>query len=121
MAHSPLTRVGLGLLAVSATLDLLLPLTTDGKHPPMPIALAASILGLASLFLVLSVWRGAGRALPWLLVLRIPTLSAVPGLFGSDDPVAAKVSGAIAVVFAAAGAVMVLRGRHAEQTLATSR
>ncbi len=38
MTHSPFIRVGLGLLAVSAALDLLLPLTTDGKHPPMPIA-----------------------------------------------------------------------------------
>ncbi len=68
-----------------------------------------------------SAWRGAERALPWLLVLRIPTLSAVPGLFGSGDPGATKVSGAIAVVFAATGSVMVLRGRHAEQTPATSR
>lgn len=104
-------RAGLAVLGVLSTVDLLLPLLTDGEHPPMPVALVASLLGIASLALVLSSWRGATRAVIPLVILRLlSALAAVPAFFEPVVPapvVAGAVTGIILTVIAA---VLVLRG-----------
>lgn len=101
-------RIGLGVFAVLSVLDLLLPLYTDGENPPMSVALVASVIGLASLVLVLSAWRGARRAVLPLLVLRVlSALTAVPAFFVSGPPAAAIVSAAVLIVLTGVAVVLV--------------
>lgn len=81
-------RAGLIVLGVLSILDLLLPFLTDGEHPPMAIAQVTAVIGLASLVLVVSAWRGAARALIPLAVVRgVSALLAVPAVFVSGVPV----------------------------------
>ena len=105
-------RAGLILLGVLSVLDLLMPLLTDGDHPPMPVAIGAAVLGLASLALVVSAGRGATRAIIPLVVLRVlSALSAVPAMFVAGTPgvvVALVVVGLAATV---AGAALTLAPR----------
>lgn len=111
MVHARSFRAGLGLLAVLSALDVPLPLL-DG--PPVAVAVAGSVLGLASLALVVPAWRGATRAVPPLLVLRaLSALSALPGLFVSGVPSGARAAAAAALVLNAVGILMVLGDRRA--------
>ena len=74
-------RAGLVLLGILSVLDLAGPLTTDGDHPPMWVALVGAALGLVSLVFVGLVWRGSRRAVLPLVVLRlVSALTAVPGV-----------------------------------------
>src|SRR5689334_25148579 len=61
-------RTGLLILGLLSVADLLLPLLTDGESPPVAVALVAAALGLASLVLVISAWRGARKAILPLIV-----------------------------------------------------
>jgi hypothetical protein len=102
-------RVGLILLAVLSALDLIGPLLTDGEHPPMAVALVGAALGLASIALVVSAWRGATRAVWPLVGLRVVSaLSAVPAFFVSDVPVAAVAAAAAVAALTVLGVVLVL-------------
>jgi len=102
-------RGGLIVLAVLSVLDLLGPLFTDGKHPPMAVALVGSVLGLASLALVVSAWRNGLRALLPLMALRVlSALTAAPAFFVSDAPVAAVVAASAIIVLTIVGIVLVL-------------
>jgi uncharacterized membrane protein len=75
-------RAGLVLLGVLSLADLAGPLTTDGDHPPMWVALVGAALGVASLACVIAAWRGSGRAVLPLVVLRlVSALTAVPAFF----------------------------------------
>ena len=108
-------RAGLIVLGVPSALDLLLPLLTDGEHPPMAVALVAAGLGLASLALVLSAWRGATRAVMPLVILRVVSaLSAVPALTMSGVPNAAVRAAAAIIALTIVGGIAVLggTGRH---------
>jgi hypothetical protein len=105
-------RAGLIVLGVLSVLDLLLPLLTDGEHPPMAIALVTAVLGLLSLVLVVSAWRGATRAvLPLVLLRALSAIAALPALLVSDVPVEAVVAGSAAVLVTAVGVVLVLADR----------
>lgn len=107
------TRAGLLVLGFLSVLDLVVPLLTDGDHPPMAVAVAAALLGAVSLALVVAAWRGARRAVPGLLVLRaLSALSAVPAAVtpGVPGPVLA-LAGAV-VPATIAGAALVLVPRH---------
>jgi uncharacterized membrane protein len=87
-------RTGLVLLGLLSVLDLAGPLTTDGKHPPIYVALIGAVLGLASLVCVASAWRGSRRAVLPLVTLRlISALTAVPAFFADGVP-----SGIVALV-----------------------
>jgi hypothetical protein len=98
-------RAGLIVLGVLSTADLLLPLFTDGEHPPMAVALVGSLIGLASLALIVSAWRGAKRAVIPLVVLRlVSALTAVPAFFEPGVPSAAIAAAAIAAAAIAAAA-----------------
>ncbi len=107
-------RAGLLVLGLLSVADLLLPLMTDGESPPMAIALAAAALGLASLVLVISAWRGARRAVLPLVVLRgLSAATALPAFFVAGVPAPALVSAAAVVLLTAVGAVLALKGRLA--------
>lgn len=104
-------RVGLAMLAVLSVLDLLTPLLTDGQHPPMAVALAASAVGLASLSLVVVAWRGSRRALLALIVLRtLSALSATPTFFSPGVPAAAMAAATGLILLTLVGVGFVIVG-----------
>jgi len=106
-------RAGLVVFGVLSVVDLLGPLLTDGQHPPMAVALAGAVIGLASLLLVVAAWRGASRAVIPLVVLRVlSALSALPAFFGSGVPAAVVAFAAAGIVATGVGAVLVLRDRQ---------
>lgn len=111
MSMTPWHRVGLAMLAVLSVLDLLTPLLTDGGHPPMAVALAASVLGLVSLSLVVVAWRGSRRALLALVVLRtLSALSATPAFFSSGVSAAAMAAATGLILFTLIGVGFVIVG-----------
>ena len=54
-------RAGLVLLGVLSLVDVAGPLMTNGDNPPMSVALAGSVLGVASLICLYVSWRGSRR------------------------------------------------------------
>jgi hypothetical protein len=107
-------RAGLLVLGLLSVADLLLPLLTDGEAPPMAIALISAALGLASLVLVISAWRGARKAIPPLIALRaLSAATSLPAFFEPGVPTPAIAAAAVTVVLTAAGAFLVLKGRTA--------
>jgi hypothetical protein len=107
-------RAGLLILGLLSTADLLLPLLTDGQSPPMAVALIAAALGLASLVLVISAWRGARKAIVPLLVLRaLSAAAAAPAFFEPDVPAPAIGGAAAVIALTAVGTALVLKGRLA--------
>ena len=106
------TRAGLLVLGFLSTVDLLVPFLTDGEHPPMPVALAAAVLGAASLALVVPAWRGSRRAVAGLLVLRaLSALAAVPAAVMPGVPGPVVVLAVAGVLATLAGAALVLAPR----------
>jgi hypothetical protein len=107
-------RAGLLVLGLLSVADLLLPLLTDGESPPMAVALIAAALGLASLVLVISAWRGARKAILPLLILRgLSAAAALPAFFEQGVPGPAIAAAAAVILLTATGATLVLKGRTA--------
>jgi hypothetical protein len=108
-------RAGLAVLFVLSVADLALPLLTDGEHPPMAVALVASVLGLVSIALIISAWRGARRAVVPLIVLRLlSAVAATPALFASGVPAGMVAVGAAVIALTVTGVVLVLAGAKRE-------
>jgi hypothetical protein len=106
-------RAGLILLGLLALFELAGPATTDGEHPPMSIAIAGSVLGVASLVCLLLAWRGSHVALVTLITLRlISALTAVPAFFAADVPMVAVVAAVGFVALTIVGVVLVLTPRR---------
>jgi|1186.fasta_scaffold12981_3 hypothetical protein len=106
-------RAGLVLLGLLALFDLAAPAMTDGDHPPMSIAIAGSVLGVASLVCLLLAWRGSHVALVTLITLRlISALTAVPAFFAADVPMVAVVAAVGFVALTVVGVVLVLTPRR---------
>lgn len=106
---SPSSRAGLVLLGLLSAIDLFLPLLTDGESPPMGVALVAAALGLASLPLIVSAWRGARRALLPLIVLRaVSAISAIPALLEADVPTGVSAGAAAGIAVSVVGIVLIL-------------
>jgi hypothetical protein len=107
-------RAGLLILGLLSVADLLLPLLTDGESPPMAIALLAAALGLASLVLVVSAWRGAQKAILPLIILRaLSAATAIPAFFEPGVPTPVVAAAAAGILLTAAGAMLVHKGRTA--------
>jgi hypothetical protein len=107
-------RAGLLVLGLLSIADLLLPLLADGEAPPMAVALVAAALGLASLVLVISAWRGARKAIVPLIVLRaLSAAAAIPAFFATDVPAPAIAAAAATIALTAVGAALTLTGRTA--------
>ena len=114
-------RIGLALLGLLSFVDLIGPLLTDGEHPPMAVAVAGSVLGLASLVLVVAAWRGASRVVIPLVVLRLlSALTAVPAFFVDGVPPVALAAAATIVALTVIGVVLVLSAAR-KPTLAAAR
>jgi hypothetical protein len=106
---SPSFRAGLIVLGLLSAVDLTGPLFTDGDHPPMSIALAGSVVGLASLVMIFFAVRGSRRATITLVVLRaLSALSAVPAFFEPGVPAGLRVLVAAAIAVTAVGIGLVL-------------
>ena len=106
---SPTFRAGLGLLGLLSAADLAGPLLTDGEHPPMAIALAGAVIGLASLVMIVFAARGSRRAAITLVVLRaLSALSAVPAFFEPDVPAEVRILVGAAIAVTAVGIGLVL-------------
>lgn len=105
-------RAGLLLLGLLSLLDLSLPLLTDGAHPPMAVALATAAVGLASLALVISAWRGARGAVPVLVILRaLSALAAVPAVVEPGVPLPLVLAVAATMLATIVGITLVLARR----------
>lgn len=112
MSNKRLFTSGLVVLGLLSVGDLFAPLLTDGKTPPMLVALVLSALGLVSVFAFFPAWKGSRPALVTLLVVRgLSALSAVPAFVVPDVPPAAKIAAAAAIGLYLAGTAMVLNGR----------
>lgn len=119
-SHRPFT-VAIGLLAALSVLDVLGPLVTDGKHPPMAVAVAACALGLLSVPLVF-VARRRGAAPPALVALRcLSALSAVPALFVPGVPGPVRAVAAAIVVLNATGVAVAVVASGAQRAPAPAR
>jgi len=104
-------RVGLAILGVLSLFDLLAPLLTDGEHPPLVVAIGASVIGAASLVCVALAWRGSKKAVLALVALRLlSALSAVPAFFVEDVPATASAAAAVGVALTVVGVVLCLAG-----------
>jgi FtsH-binding integral membrane protein len=87
MNRSVPTTVGLVIAGLLGLTDLAGPLTTDGEHPPMFIALIGAALGLITVLGVVMGWRGSRAGIAAVIVTRLlSALTAVPALFVDDVP-----------------------------------
>jgi hypothetical protein len=105
-------RTGLLLLGVFSLVDVAGPLMTDGDDPPMSIALAGSVLGLASLGCLYLAWHGSSSAVLPLAALRLlSALTAVPAFFVADVPAAVRALAGVIVLLNLAGIALVVGSR----------
>jgi hypothetical protein len=103
------TKAGLIVAGVLAVLDVLLPVLSDGEHPPMSIALIALAIGVVTLIALVPAWRGS-RAAGWVVVASrlLSVLGAVPAFFvGEVPPPALIVTGAAVVLTVVAVGLLV--------------
>jgi hypothetical protein len=78
---------GLVLAGLLALGDLTTPLTTDGEHPPMSIALIAAAIGLLTVVGMVLAWRGSRAGIATIIVTRLlSAVTAVPAFFVDDVP-----------------------------------
>ncbi|MEV0287231.1 hypothetical protein AB0H36_24195 [Kribbella sp. NPDC050820] len=102
-------KLGLVVLGLLSVGDLLMPVLTDGEHPPMVIAIGAAVVGLVSLVLIGFAWRGKRWSLAPLITLRLASaLLAVPAFFESGVPAAAVAAAGVGVAATVFGVVAVL-------------
>lgn len=113
MSQSRMFGAGLVVLGLLSVADLLVPLLTDGEHPPMFIALIGSALGLVSLAAIYGVRRGSKASLTGLLVVRmLSALAAAPAFSAPDVPPAAKTMAGVFIALTIVGMVLLLSGRR---------
>jgi hypothetical protein len=104
MTRTRSTTAGLILLGLLSLTDVAGLLLTDGEHPPLVINVIGTVLGLASLVLVVLAWRGARMALGWLVGVRLlSAVSAVPAFVVPDVPAWAQLFAAAFIVADRAG------------------
>ena len=108
---SALYRSGVVLLGVLSVIELTGPLTTDGQHPPMIIALIGSVLGLLSMVLAVLAWRGRTAAAVALCVLRVlSALTALPAFWVTGVPAPVVAVAGTSVMLTIIGVVLTLGG-----------
>ena len=108
---SALYRSGVVLLGVLSVIDLTAPLLTDGEHPPMVIAIIASVLGLVSIVLTVLAWRGRRAAAVGLSVARVlSALTAVPAFSVTGVPTPIMAVAGTFIILTVVGVVLTLAG-----------
>jgi len=114
MDTSTIRRVGLLALAVPSLVDVFTVPLTDGEHPPYPIAVLATLLGLVCLGLVVRALREPSRSLRLLVALRVlSAVTALPAFVVDGVPSAAQAVAGVVVVLTAVGVLLVARGNSA--------
>ena len=115
-----LSRTGLVLFALLSIGDVADLFLTDGSHPPYSVAITGAILGLASLTLLPSAWRGSLTAIRLVCALRVVSaLTALPAFFVADVGAAPIVLAAAIVVLT--GLAVVLVAGSLRRTAAVAR
>jgi hypothetical protein len=108
---SALYRSGVVLLGILSVIELTGPLTTDGQHPPMIIALIGSVLGLISVVLAVLAWRGRTAAAVGLCVLRVlSALTALPAFWVTGVPGPVVAVAGTSIMLTIVGVVLTLAG-----------
>jgi len=106
-----LYRAGLILLGLLSLVSLTSPLTTDGQHPPMMIALIDAGVGLIGIVLVILAWRGRMTAAIALIVVRLlAALTAVPAFLVPGVPTGPMIAAGFGIGLTVVGAALVLAG-----------
>jgi NAD/NADP transhydrogenase alpha subunit len=106
-------RAGLILLGLLSLGDVVTIFVTDGKTPPYAVAAIVTVLGLASLFLVVRARRDPAGSMRVLIGLRIVSaVTALPAFFVNDVPAAAKTAAAAVVVLTVVGVLLTGGSRH---------
>jgi hypothetical protein len=101
-------RAGITLLGLLSLGDVVTIFVTDGKSPPYAVAALATVLGLASLFLVARAWRNPAGSIRLLIGLRtLSAVTALPAFFVNDVPAAATVAAAAVVVLTVVGVLLI--------------
>ena len=104
-------RAGLIVLGLLSLVELSGPLTTDGQHPPMTIALIGAGLGLISILLVILAWRGRAAAAIALVVLRLlSALTAVPVFLEPGVPTGPMIAAGFGIGLTLVGVALTLAG-----------
>ena len=105
-------RAGLLLFGLLSLGDIITIFVTDGESPPYAVAAASAVLGLVSLFLVITALREPTRPIGLLVGLRVlSAVTSLPAFLIDDVPAAARISAAAIVVLTAAGIMLTSRGR----------
>jgi hypothetical protein len=107
-------RAGLVVLGLPSLADLATLPLTDGAHPPYPIAVLSTVVGVVSLALIVQALRAPSRPLSLLIGLRVlSAVTALPAFVVDGVPPAAQATAGTLVVLTAAGVLMAARGRTA--------
>ncbi|MEO6512807.1 MAG: hypothetical protein ABIO16_17545 [Nocardioides sp.] len=110
MNGSTARRSGLVILGLLSLGDIAALPLTDGETPPYAGAALASLLGLASLVLVVRALRDPDRPLRLLVGLRVlSAVTALPAFFVTDVPAAAQGLAATVVILTGIGVLLVGR------------
>jgi|GEM_PF-1449635 hypothetical protein len=108
---SALYRSGVVLLGILSVIELTGPLTTDGQHPPMIIALIGAVLGLISVVLAVLAWRGRTAAAVGLCALRVlSALTALPAFWVTGVPGPVVAVAGTSIMLTIIGVVLTLAG-----------
>lgn len=103
-------RIGLAVLALLSLADVVEPLVTDGKTPPIGIALVDCAVGVASLIALGFAARGSRRGVLTLVGLRLlSAITAVPAFFASAVPTPVVAVSAVLVALTIGAVLAVVR------------
>lgn len=106
--HTRTQTAGLLLFGLLSLGDLVTILVTDGDSPPYAIAAMDTVLGAASLSLIVRAFRDRAANLRLLVGLRVVSaITAVPAFFVDDVPTAAKAAAGVIIVLTGLGVLLV--------------
>lgn len=112
MNNAPGRRTGLVILGLLSLADVATLPLTDGEHPPYAVAALATLLGVASLVLIVRALGDPSRSLRLLIGLRIlSAVTALPAFFLDGVPAAAQALAGTTAVLTASGVLLTASGR----------
>lgn len=92
-------RTGLVIAAVLGVADIAAAIAGGGETPPLPVAIAAAVLGLITIVAAGYGWQGRRAAVGAVIVTRVLSmLGAVPAFFADDVPAPLVASAAVLAV-----------------------
>jgi hypothetical protein len=98
MHRSKTFLTGLVIAGLLGVADLTAIPTSDGQHPPLPVGIADTILGVLTLVGVYYAWRGRRGGVTTVIVTRLlSAVSAVPAFFADGVPAGAMVAAGVGI------------------------